>query len=108
MAETTASLHVTGPSGTTTVDDRVVSKIVNMVARKAEGVHTVGDDDVSVEVDGDIATIKIALVVEFGHVIKALAEQIRIDVIGAVEQFLGLDVASVDVRVRDIHLPDAD
>jgi uncharacterized alkaline shock family protein YloU len=92
--------------GSTTVSDGVVSKIVNMVARKVEGVHGLGDEGISVEVDGDIATIKVSLVVEFGHVVKALAEQIRIDVIEAVEQFLSLDVAVVDVHVADIHLLD--
>jgi uncharacterized alkaline shock family protein YloU len=96
-----------GTRGSTTVDDGVVAKIVNMVARKAEGVHGLGDEGISVELDGDIATIKVSLVVEFGHAVKALAEQIRINVIEAVEQFLGLDVAVVDIHVTDIHLPDA-
>jgi uncharacterized alkaline shock family protein YloU len=96
-----------GTRGSTTVGDGVVAKIVNMVARKAEGVHGLGDEGISVEVDGDIATIKVSLVVEFGHAVKALAEQIRINVIEAVEQFLSLDVAVVDIHVADIHLPDA-
>jgi uncharacterized alkaline shock family protein YloU len=78
-----------------------------MVTRKTEGVHGLDDEGISVEVDGDIATIKVSLVVEFGHAVKALAEQIRINVIEAVEQFLSLDVAVVDVHVTDIHLPDA-
>jgi uncharacterized alkaline shock family protein YloU len=96
-----------GTRGSTTVGDAVVVKIVDMVARKAEGVHGVGDQGISVEIDGDIATVNLPLVVEFGHAVKALAEQIRIDVVEAIEQFLGLDVAVVDVHVADIHLPDA-
>jgi uncharacterized alkaline shock family protein YloU len=96
-----------GTRGSTTVGDGVVAKIVNMVTRKTEGVHGLDDEGISVEVDGDIATIKVSLVVEFGHAVKALAEQIRINVIEAVEQFLSLDVAVVDVHVTDIHLPDA-
>ncbi|HVK21826.1 MAG TPA: Asp23/Gls24 family envelope stress response protein [Actinokineospora sp.] len=44
---------------------------------------------------------------EFGHAVNAVAEQVRVSVIESVEQFLGLDVAGVDVHVTDIHLPDA-
>ncbi len=94
--------------GSTTVGDGVVAKIVTMVAGKAEGVHSLSAEGISVDVEGDVATIKVSLVVEFGHAIKAVAGQIRTDVIEAVEQFLGLDVEVVDVHVADIHLPDAD
>lgn len=96
-----------GTRGSTTVGDGVVTKIVTLVARKAEGVHGLGEEGISVEVDGDVATIKVSLVVEFGHAVNALAEQVRVNVIEAVEQFLGLDVAVVDVHVTDIHIPDA-
>ncbi|MBC6445790.1 Asp23/Gls24 family envelope stress response protein [Actinokineospora xionganensis] len=96
-----------GARGSTTVGDGVVTKIVNLVARKAEGVHDLGDEGISVEVDGDVATIKVTLVVEFGHAVNPVAEQVRVNVVEAVEQFLGLDVAVVDVHVTDIHIPDA-
>ncbi|GAB2736301.1 Asp23/Gls24 family envelope stress response protein [Amycolatopsis magusensis] len=92
--------------GNTSVDDGVVTKVVTMVARKAEGVHELGED-ISVGIEDDVALIDIPLVIEFGHAVKALAEQLRTDVIEAVEQFLGLEVEAVDVRVTDIHLPDA-
>lgn len=97
-----------GVRGNTTVGDGVVSKVVNMVARKADGVHRLDDEDSSVTVEADVATIRIALVVEYGHAVRALAEQVRIDVVDAVEQVLGLDVAAVDVHVGDIHHPEAD
>jgi uncharacterized alkaline shock family protein YloU len=97
-----------GTRGSTTVSDGVVTKIVTRVARKPEGVHSLADEDIAVEIDGDVVTIQASLVVEFGHAVKALAEQLRIDVIEAVEGFLGLDVAAVDVHVADIHFPDAD
>jgi uncharacterized alkaline shock family protein YloU len=70
-------------------------------------VHSLAADGISVEVDGDVATIKVSLVIEFGHAVKALAEQVRTDVIEAVEQFLNFDVAAVDVHISDIHLPTA-
>ncbi|MFI6025947.1 Asp23/Gls24 family envelope stress response protein [Amycolatopsis magusensis] len=92
--------------GNTSVDDGVVTKVVTMVARKAEGVHELGEG-ISVGIEDDVALIDIPLVIEFGHAVKALAERLRTDVIEAVEQFLGLEVEAVDVRVTDIHLPDA-
>ncbi|MFI6094751.1 Asp23/Gls24 family envelope stress response protein [Lentzea sp. NPDC051213] len=95
-----------GTRGNITVDDAVVAKVVTIVAGKIDGVHSLAADGISVEVDGDVATIKVSLVIEFGHAIKALAEQVRTDVIEAVEQFLGYDVAAVDVHVSDIHLPE--
>jgi uncharacterized alkaline shock family protein YloU len=96
-----------GTRGNITVGDGGVAKVVNIVAGKIDGVHSLDDEGISVEVNDDIATIKVSLVIEYGHAIKPLAEQIRIDVIEGVEQFLGLDVAAVDVHVSDIHPPTA-
>jgi uncharacterized alkaline shock family protein YloU len=96
-----------GTRGSTTVGDGVVTKIVTRVARGPEGVYSLADDDVAVEIEGDVATIQVSLVIEFGHAVKALAEQLRTDVIEAVEGFLGLDVAAVDIHIADVHFPDA-
>ncbi|WP_410674255.1 Asp23/Gls24 family envelope stress response protein [Amycolatopsis sp. cmx-4-68] len=96
-----------GARGSTTIADGVVAKIVIMVARKADGVHDLAGEEITVEVADEVVTIKVPLVVEFGHAVKALAEQIRVEVIDAVEKYLGLEVAAVDVHVADIHLPDA-
>jgi len=107
-ADEAGSRPAAGSRGSTTVADGVVSKIVIRVARKAEGVYELDEAGTSVEVDGEVATIAVTLVVEFGRAVKTLAEQIRIQVVEAVEQYLGLEVASVDVHVADIHFPDAD
>ncbi|MGH3862841.1 Asp23/Gls24 family envelope stress response protein [Actinokineospora sp.] len=107
VVEPAESRPAAGTRGSTTVGDGVVTKIVNLVARKADGVHDLGEEGISVEVDGDVATIKVSLVVEFGHAVNPVAEQVRVNVVEAVEQFLGLDVAVVDVHVTDIHIPDA-
>ena len=96
-----------GTRGTVTVDHGVVAKVVTLVAAKIDGVHSLAAEGISVDVDGDVATIKVELVIEFGHAVRALAEQVRTDVIEAVEQFLNFDVAAVDVHVSDIHLPNA-
>lgn len=93
--------------GNTTVEDGVVAKVVDLLVRKAEGVHALAEDGISVDVDGEVVTVKISLVLEFGHAVKAVAERIRTSVIEAVEGFLGLDVAVVDVHVTDVHVTDA-
>lgn len=92
-----------GGRGNTTVADAVVKKVVTLTAAKIDGVHSL-DEDLSIELADEVATIRVPLVVEFGHPVKALAEQMRVAVIEAVEGILGLDVASVDVHVSDIHL----
>ncbi len=96
-----------GARGSVSVDNGVIAKVVTIVAAKIDGVHSLDADGISVEVDGDVASIKVSLVIEFGHSVKALAEQVRTDVIEAVEQFLNFDVEAVDVHVSDIHLPTA-
>ncbi|MFD9958225.1 Asp23/Gls24 family envelope stress response protein [Amycolatopsis sp. NPDC058986] len=105
--DTAEARPAAGVRGSTTVGDEVVAQLVTMLTRRTEGVHDLGTEGVSAGLDGDVATIKVSLVVEFGHAVKGLAERIRVSVIEAVEEFLGLDVAVVDVHVAGIHLPDA-
>lgn len=95
-----------GTRGNTTVSDAVVTKVVTMVAGEVDGVHRLDDEDSEVAVDGRTAMIRISLVVEYGQAVTALAKHIRTDVIDAVEEGLGLDVASVDIHVGDIHVDD--
>jgi uncharacterized alkaline shock family protein YloU len=97
-----------GIRGSTTVVDDVVAKVVDRVVGKVEGVHEYGGEAASVGVEAGVATIMVSLVLEFGHAVKAVAEQIRIDVVDAVEGLLGLDVEAVDVHITDIHFPDHD
>ncbi len=94
--------------GNTTVSDAVVTKVVTMVAGAVDGVHRLDDGDSEVAVDGRVAMIRISLVVEYGQAVTALAGRIRTDVIDAVEEGLGLDVASVDIHVGDIHTAETD
>ncbi|MEV6446716.1 Asp23/Gls24 family envelope stress response protein [Amycolatopsis sp. NPDC051716] len=107
-AEPAAARPAAGSRGSTTVADGVVGKIVVRIAAQTEGVHSVAEDGIKVELADEVAWVTIPVVVEFGHAVKAVGEQIRVAVIGAVEQYLGLDVEVVDVHVTDIHFPEAD
>lgn len=107
-ADAPAARPAAGSRGSTTIADGVVGKIVVRIAAQTEGVHSVAEDGITVELADDVAWVTIPVVVEFGHAVKALGEQIRVAVIDAVEQYLGLDVEVVDVHVTDIHFPEAD
>jgi uncharacterized alkaline shock family protein YloU len=103
-----AARPAAGTRGSTTIADGVVGKIVVRIATQADGVHSLDENGIKVELADEVAWITIPVVVEFGHAIKALGEKIRVAVIEAVEQYLGLDVEVVDVHVTDIHFPEAD
>jgi uncharacterized alkaline shock family protein YloU len=106
---TAATRPAAATRGSTTVVDDVVAKVVDRVVVKVEGVHGFGGGEgASVGVEAGVATIMVSLVIEYGHAVKAVAEQLRIDVVEAVEQLLGVDVETVDIHITDIHFPDAD
>ena len=117
--------------GDTTIADTVVAKIAGMAAREVPGVFAMGNaakravsgltsrvtggtgqasvaSGVSVEKGESQATVDVSVVVEYGASIVTVSEQIRENVIRAVEFGTGLEVVSVDVNVSDVHLPDED
>ncbi|MEU4251404.1 Asp23/Gls24 family envelope stress response protein [Amycolatopsis sp. NPDC026612] len=107
-SEPVAARPAAGTRGSTTIADGVVTKIVVRIAGQADGVYSLDESGVKVELADEVAWITIPVVLEFGHAVKALGEQLRVAVIEAVEQYLGLDVEVVDVHVTDIHFPEED
>jgi uncharacterized alkaline shock family protein YloU len=109
--------------GDTTIADTVVAKIAGVfamgnAARRAisgltnrvsggTGQASVSNG-VSVQKGESQATVDVSVVVEYGASIVTVSEQIRENVIRAVEFGTGLEVVSVDVNVSDVHLPDED
>ncbi len=115
--------------GRTTVADTVVQKIAARAAREVSGVYDFGGgvarafgaiteripgarsssgQGVSVEVGEKQAAIDLDVVVEYGVPIGQLAQAIRRNVIGAIEQMTGLEVVEVNINVNDLHLPTED
>ena len=115
--------------GRTTVADTVVQKIAGRAAREVSGVYDFGGNaarafsaiaeripggrassgrGVTVEVGETQAAIDLQIVVEYGVPIGQLAQSIRRNVIGAVEQMTGLEVVELNITVEDLHLPDED
>ena len=116
--------------GDTTIADGVVAKIAGIAAREVSGVYAMGNaarraigtiaqrlpgstqpsvsGGVSVEKGERETAIEITVVVDYGVSIVSVSDQIRENVIAAVEYGTGLDVVSVDVNVTDVHLPEDD
>lgn len=115
--------------GRTTVADTVVQKIAGRAAREVSGVHDFGGGasrtfgaiteripggrasssrGITVEVGEKQAAVDLDIVVEYGVPIGQLAQSVRRNVIGAVEQMSGLEVVEVNINVNDLHLPEED
>jgi uncharacterized alkaline shock family protein YloU len=116
--------------GTTTIADEVVEKIAGIAAREVPGVYDLGGDvarvfasvrdriglgdderehgnrGVRVRLEGTTAAVQVTLVIEYGFVLYSVAEKVRANVIGAVENLLGLEVTAVDIVVDDVHVSD--
>jgi uncharacterized alkaline shock family protein YloU len=115
--------------GRTTVADTVVQKIAGRAGREVSGVYDFGGGasrtfgaiteripggrasssrGVTVEVGEKQTAIDLDIVVEYGVPIGQLAQSVRHNVIGAVEQMSGLEVVEVNINVNDLHLPEED
>lgn len=113
--------------GRTTIADNVVAKIAGMAAREVEGVHAMGGGlsrtfgavrdrvpgggktvtrGVKSEVGETQTALDLDLVVEYGVSIVDVCNNVRADVISAVEQMTGLEVVEVNIAVNDVKLPD--
>lgn len=123
------SLHT--ERGDTLIADTVVAKIAGIATREVPGVYAMGTaarralgslsqripgsssqasvtGGVSVEKGESQTAIVVSVVVEYGAPVVSVSEQIRENIIAAVENGTGLEVVSVDVSVTDVHLPEDD
>ncbi|MFI1183263.1 Asp23/Gls24 family envelope stress response protein [Streptomyces sp. NPDC020799] len=124
-----AGLQTAAARGKTSIADGVVAKIAGMAAREVPGIHALGGGfartmgavrdkvpggradvtrGVKVEVGERQAAIDLAVVVEYGVAITDVAQEVRENVITAVERMTGLEVVEVNIAVNDVHLPDED
>jgi uncharacterized alkaline shock family protein YloU len=116
--------------GKTTIASSVVQKVAGMAAREIAGVHALGGglsrafggireripgstgashtSGVTVEVGEKQAAVDLDLIVEYGASIVELAKAVRRNVIGTIEQMIGLEVIEVNIAVNDIHIPSDD
>ncbi|MEU6826819.1 Asp23/Gls24 family envelope stress response protein [Streptomyces atriruber] len=116
-----------GSRGRTTIADGVVEKIAGLAARDVDGVHAMGgglartfgavrdrvpggSKSVSRGVKAEVGEVQTALdleiVVEYGVSIADVTQDVRENVITAVERMTGLEVVEVNIAVSDVKLPD--
>lgn len=102
-------------------------KVAGIAAREIPGVHDMGGGlsrgigavrdrvpggrpnvgrGVKVEVGERQTAIDLDLVVEYGVSVMDVAQDVRENVISAVERITGLEVVEVNVVINDVHLPD--
>lgn len=113
--------------GNTIVEETVVQKLAGLAAREVPGVHAMGNaarrtfdaiseripgsrtqagGGVSVEKGDRQTALDLNVIVEYGAAIVDVAENIRHNVIHAVEHGTGLEVVEVNITVADVHLPE--
>lgn len=113
--------------GKTSIADGVVEKIAAMAARDVDGVHALGTGlsrtfgamrervpggkaSVSRGVKAEVGEVQTALdldiVVDYGVSITDVSQDVRENVIAAVERMTGLEVVEVNIAVGDVKLPD--
>ncbi len=111
MADTT--------SGELVIEDSVLDKIAAIAAEKVEGVHSLGrsgllgaisstagaNSGVSSEHGQKEAAFDFDLVVEYGHNIPEVVEQVRSAVTGSIRIMTNLKTVEVNIHVGDIHHP---
>lgn len=116
-----------GARGRTTIADGVVEKIAGLAARDVDGVHAMGGGlartfgavrdrvpgssrSVTRGVKAEVGEVQTALdleiVVEYGVPIADVAQEVRENVVAAVERMTGLEVVEVNIAVSDVKLPD--
>lgn len=113
--------------GRTSIADIVVVKVAGIAAREIPGVYDMGGGlsrsigavrdrvpggrsnvgrGVKVEVGERQTAIDLDLVVEYGAPVMDVAQDVRENVVSAVERITGLEVVEVNVTVNDVRLPD--
>jgi uncharacterized alkaline shock family protein YloU len=117
--------------GNTTISNAVVSQVAGIAAQEVEGVQMGGGAaaavggflqsvsgtvtgssagggnyarGVSVEVGEEEAAIDLTMAVEYSKSIPQLTEAVRRNVIGHVENLVGLKVTEVNITVNDVQL----
>lgn len=116
-----------GAPGKTTIEDAVVAKIAGIAAREAKGVYALGGgaarmvgairdalnttdltQGITVEVGETQVAIDVTIVADYPVSLQKVAEDVRASINRAMVELVGMDVAEVNVKVNDVHVPGDD
>lgn len=114
-------------TGTTTIDDGVVSKIAGIAAREVVGVHALGggaarlvgalrdragqtnlSQGVSVEVGETQVAVDITITVDYPTPLQDVADDVRASVGTAIESIVGMEAAEINVTIADVFIASED
>jgi uncharacterized alkaline shock family protein YloU len=126
----TASTVIDGAvagTGTTTIDEGVISKVAGIATRSVPGVYAVGSgvsraigairdamnqtdrsQGVTIEVGESQVAVDITLVAEYPTSLQKVADDVRVAVYTAIEEIVGMEVTEVNVTINDVHIPGED
>ena len=112
--------------GSTSISNAVVSQVAGTAAQEVEGVQMGGGTSravggvldsvtggsgttrgVTVEVGEEETAIDLSLAIEYGRPIPQVSEAVRSNVIGRVENLVGLQVTEVNITVNDVLFPES-
>ncbi|GAA3103857.1 Asp23/Gls24 family envelope stress response protein [Streptosporangium carneum] len=123
VAEPVASAVV---KGRIKVADEVVEKVAALATMEVAGVADLGEDPagvlepvreravararrggrgVSAHVQDRTVAVDVSIVVEYGHVVMDVANEVKTNVARTVSRMLGMRVVEVNVGVDDVRLP---
>lgn len=116
-----------GMDGKTTIEESVVAKIAGIAAREAQGVYALGggaarvvgairdalnstdmSQGIAVEVGETEVAVDVTIVADYPSALQDVADGVRTAVYRAMQELVGMDVASVNVTIDDVHIPSDD
>jgi len=104
--------------GSTEIGDRVVERIASMAVAEVDDAHGparrllglrvpgVAAPKVTVQVDGHLATVRLAMSVRYPAPIRQVTRRVREHVTTRVGELTGLDVRHVDIDIPTLITPD--
>jgi uncharacterized alkaline shock family protein YloU len=113
-----AELAPAARRGSTEIADRVVERIAARAAAEVDDAHGparrllglrvpgVAAPKVTVQIDGHLATVRLALSVRYPAPIRQVTRQVREHVMTRVGELTGLDVRHVDIDIPALITPD--
>jgi uncharacterized alkaline shock family protein YloU len=113
-----AELAPPGQRGSTEIGDRVVERIAAMAVAEVDDAHGparrllglqvpgVAAPKVTVQIDGYLATVRLAMSVRYPAPIRQVTRRVREHVTARVGELTGLDVRHVDIDIPTLITPD--